>query len=717
MTNALVTEKKLTEEQPEYQPENQTWIGMLLISAFGLFALIMLRDPAQLSKAGLSGLVGMGILGLWRWSWFMVQVVRSRLFMHVIFPRWREKASQIPVEDLPHMCFMIPTYKEKMWVTERVFKAIVEEAKTLAQPITVMVNSSGDEENAVIRQVIEEYDPGLKHINLYQLTQKEGKRKAMADGLRELRTYGLPEDTIVALMDGDSELCPGTLRGCLPFFRMFPKLGALTTDETPIVKGSYIFSEWFHLRFAQRHYQMCSLSLSRKVLCLTGRFSLFHSRAAFDTQFIDQLQNDSLDDWLWGRFKFLSGDDKSTWFSLLRWRYEMIYVPDVMVNSLETHSGDVLKRAYSNMRRWFGNMLRSSGRAIGLGPRAVGLFPWWCLLDQRISMWTSLITPGLLLISLLTGNWLYAGIIVSWVCFSRPLMLLIIFMGRPSHLKPIHFPILVATQWSSAVIKVWNQMNMAQQSWQNRGIQTITADSKGLSKWIQILVSRFLLTSQVIAFFVALLWWWFGILTPFEDVASWWNNYQTPPAVMTTQIIDATDHGIYPNDNQDDAQKLQALIDSLPPEGKVEINLPIGEIDFYQPIEITRSQTVIGGQGAERTIIQARFNAPQQESFFRVLPPMGQIREKIAGVQLRGFTLRHVPQQAVAQASKLNGVILERAKNATIRDLNLTTNGHPVILNQTKNVTVEFVTVRGTMMEPMSLNEPSSGDQFSAVNE
>ncbi|MGB3189035.1 MAG: glycosyltransferase [Limnoraphis sp.] len=716
MTNLLVTDKEDTDNQPEYQPESQTWIGMLIISAFGLLTLILLRDPAQLSKAGLSGIVGMGMLGLWRWSWFVVQVVRSRLFMHVIFPRWRQKAAQIPVEDLPHMCFMVPTYKEKMWVTERVFKAIAEEAKTLSQPITLMVNSSGHEENAGVRQVLEEHDPGLKHINLYLLTQKEGKRKAMADGLRELRTYGLPEDTIVALMDGDSELCPGTLRGCLPFFKLFPKLGALTTDETPIVKGSYIFSEWFHLRFAQRHYQMCSLSLSRKVLCLTGRFSLFHSRAAFDLQFIDQLQSDSLDDWLWGRFKFLSGDDKSTWFSLLRWRYEMIYIPDVMVNSLETHSGDVLKRAYSNMRRWFGNMLRSNGRAIGLGPRTVGFFPWWCLLDQRISMWTSLITPGLLLISLLTGTWLLAGIILSWVCFSRPLMLLIIFIGRPSHLKPIHFPILVATQWSSAVIKVWNQMNMAQQSWQNRGNQTVTAGSKGLAKLIQVFVSRFLLVSQILAFVVALLWWWFGVLTPFEDVASWWNNYQTPPAIVTTQIIDATEHGIYPNDHQDDAQKLQALIDNLPPEGQVQVNLPIGEIDLFQPINITRSQTIIRGQDAERTIIQAHFQTPQQDSFFRILPPMSKISDQISGVQLRGFTLRNVSENNLATASQLNGVTLERTINSTIRDINLTTNGHPVILNQTQNVTVEYVTVRGTIMSPISLNEVS-GERVSVVND
>ncbi len=696
MTNSLVAEKQTTTTQ------NSSWIGMVLISAFGLFSLIILRDPLQLAAVGLSGVVGMGVVGLWRWSWFVIQVIRSRLFMHVVFPRWRRRADEIAVEDLPHMCFMIPTYKEKVWVNELVYRAIAHEARTLARPITILVNGSSLEENAGIRQILEEADPGLKHIQLYELTQKDGKRKAMADGLRMLRTLGLPEDTIVALMDGDTELCPGTLRKCLPFFKLFPKLGALTTDETPIVKGSYVFSEWFHLRFAQRHYQMCSMSLSRKVLCLTGRFSLFHSRAAFDTQFINQLENDALDDWLWGRFKFLSGDDKSTWFSLLRWRYEMIYVPDAMVNSLETHTGSVLKRARSNMQRWFGNMLRSNGRAVGLGPHIVGWFPWWCLVDQRISMWTSLITPGLLLISLLQGNLLFAGIILSWVCFSRPLMLMIIFLGRSSDLKPIHFPILVATQWSSSVIKVWNQMNMAQQSWQNRGIQKMSATTTGWARNVQIIIARFLLLCQMLAFFVALFWWWFGILTPFQDVQSWNINRKSDPPAVVTQTINAVEEGIFPNDFKDDSVKLQALINSLPETEKVKINLPVGEIDLFQPLEINRSHLMIRGQDAERTILQSHFKTSPEETFI-VVRPFEQIDSSLEDIQLRGFTLRPVSSSSnPQQGSQMHGILFDRVSNASVKDVNLATQGHPVILNQTQDVTVEYVTARGTVMSPIT---------------
>jgi glycosyltransferase Alg8 len=700
MTNA-----SLAEQQPHQNPSQQAWIGMVLISVAGFVGLLLLRDPLELAQAGVTGVFTMGVVGMWRWSWFLVQVVRSRLYLHVVFPRWRRQANEVAVEDLPHMCFMIPTYKEKMWVNELVYKAIVREAKSLAQPVTILVNGSSREENAAIRQILEEHDPGLKHIHLYELTQKDGKRKAMADGLRMLRTLNLPEDTIVALMDGDSELCPGVLRGSLPFFNLFPKLGALTTDEMPVVKGSYIFSEWFHLRFCQRHYQMCSLSLSRKVLCLTGRFSLFHSRAAFHDDFINQLENDSLDDWLWGRFKFLSGDDKSTWYSLLRWRLDMIYIPDVMVNSLETHSGSVAKRAYDNMRRWFGNMLRNSDRAIGLGPRRAGFFPWWCLLDQRISMWTSLITPGLLLLALLLGKWILAGLILSWVCFSRPLMLLIIFMGRPSHLKPVHFPILVATQWASAVIKVWNQMNMAKQSWNNRGTQSIKAQSKGMVHSVQVNVARFAIVTQTIAFVVMLLWFWFGILTPVQDIGTWWVKQQAPAEELTTQVIEATDHGIVPNDNQDDAEKLQALIDNSPKTSKVQINLPLGELDLSRPLQINRSHLMLRGQDAERTILQAQFEPSQNNSFIIVRPSADQA-ESLKDIQLRGFTLRSAHPSPTAKSHQLDGVILENVVNAEIKQVDLITQGRPVILDQTEDILVEYVTVRGTMTAPVDLQQP-----------
>ncbi len=669
--------------------KNLPWFGrwsiLLGISAGGFFTYNLLQNLSAPNFWDISGLFTLGVLGTWRWSWWIIQVIRSRIYLHWVFPRWRRRANSIPVEDLPPVYFLVPTYKEKPWITERVFLAIAKEAKTLAHPVTILVTSGSDAENELILEIVRSVDPQLKHVRLIFMVQTgEGKRKAMADGLRELARHNPPADSVVALMDGDSELTAGSLLGCLPFFRLFPNIGALTTDELPRVEGSYLFSEWFHLRLSQRHYQMCSVGLSRKVLCLTGRFSLFSSEIALAPTFIDQLENDTLDDWLWGKFKFLSGDDKSTWFWLLQRGYQMLYIPDVIVYSIETISGDLLTRAYQNMRRWYGNMLRNSDRAIAIGPQKTGWFVWYCLVDQRISFWTTLITPGSLLIGLGQGNWLLVGLIGAWILFSRPIILAIIFTGRQSLLKPIHLPIFLLAQWSSCLVKIWTQMNLAQQKWYNRGNQSISAAGSGWVRTVKFGISRFLYYVQLFGFTVILLWL-AGTLNPVRDLSdSWWMS-RAVVAPTPVRIINAQDYDIIPSDGQDDSMKLQTLLDSLSGDEKVQINLPIGEIDLLQPLKIHRSHLILAGKGWRRTILQTHFAG---EATLQVEPPASFPPTTVEDVELRGFAI----ESATAELSSVDGISLRNVSGAKLESLNLESLiGQPLILYQTKDVTIEYV--------------------------
>src|SRR3546814_7979354 len=73
----------------------------------------------------------------------------------------------------------------------------------------------------------------------------------------------------------------------------------------------------------------------------------------------------------------------------------MRYLPDVMAYGFEElpDRNRFFASTVGLMRRWFGNMFRTSGRAIALGPRRMGLFTWWCIVDQRLSLWTTLIGP------------------------------------------------------------------------------------------------------------------------------------------------------------------------------------------------------------------------------------------------------------------------------------------------------------------------------------
>ena len=81
---------------------------------------------------------------------------------------------------------------------------------------------------------------------------------------------------------------------------------------------------------------MCSTGLSKRVLTLTGRMSVFRASLATRPDFINGIDHDFLDHWRLGRVIFLTGDDKSTWFWLLKNGYEMGYLPDVRSYSMET---------------------------------------------------------------------------------------------------------------------------------------------------------------------------------------------------------------------------------------------------------------------------------------------------------------------------------------------------------------------------------------------
>ncbi|MEB3356356.1 MAG: glycosyltransferase [Synechococcales bacterium] len=692
-----------------------------LVGVVSLILLLSLRRVEHLSTLEWSSLVSMGTIGIWRWSWFGLHILRAWIYQHLVFPHWRRRANRVPLEDLPPVCLLVPTYKEKAWITEQVFRSVGLEARSLKHPITVVTVSSGPEEDAAIVEAIKLGDPDLAHVRVVHAADPgDGKRKALAVGLRAIAQLDLPANTIIALMDGDSELGQGTLRRCLPMFNLFPRLGALTTDEVPIVKGSYWFSEWFHLRFSQRHYQMSSISLSKKVLCLTGRFSLYRAEAALHPTFAEQLENDTLDDWLWGTFKFLSGDDKSTWYWMLRQGgYDLLYVPDVTIYSIESISGSLVQRMYQNMRRWFGNMLRNGNRALALGPRRLGFFVWLCLLDQRMSMWTSLVSPCLLLTALLTRQWLAVGILFSWLVMSRSLTLTLIFWGRESYLKLEHLPILLLSQWSSAVIKIWTQMNLSKQRWFNRGDRKLQT---GGSRWTQLMTentSRFLLGSQAFGFGV-ILFTLLGIINPMQDVTALWHRRQVAVQPLT-QVIEAIEHGVIPNDSQDDAIALQQLLASLPPNGNVQISLPIGEIDLHHPLTIHRSNTFLKGQGMGRTILCTRINQPGeataviqayplsfqsesgQELTGRGIPAVGRPQENLQDTYLRdirlsGFTLRPADSSSQSFNATLDGILLQNVEQARVASLHLQQPArHGLVLDSTQHVTVQYVTITGNL--------------------
>ena len=448
-------------------------------------------------------------IGIWRYSWWFLNFSRALVYEFIVFPRYRKRANQLLAKGWkpPHIYFVIASYKEDKATLENLLSAMIRECNDMGVAATLYLSADQQDEFIVrdyVRAHIEppknNQKPSFQVVAIRQTLPD--KRIALGQCLRSLSRHGVIKDSPVILMDGDAIMSHGVLQKCAPFFHLNPKLHALTTDEKAIFNGPKWMAEMTDLRFAQRHLMMQSHALSKRVLTLTGRLSMFRSQIITAPDFIDRLENDYIDHWLWGRFRFLSGDDKSTWYLLLKNKAEMLYVRDTMVYTVEHIEGNGLSRTLQNLLRWSGNMLRNNGRAIGLGPNKVPPYIWWCLVDQRLVIWTSLVSPIAAMLMTLHTGWAFIPVYAAWLGITRLGISLIIFRyaGR-IHLS---FPFLIyILQIANAIIKVYILFRLPRQRWANR-TGTNAIQMSGESLWFKHLMANYLTVLSLAALVVSL---------------------------------------------------------------------------------------------------------------------------------------------------------------------------------------------------------------------
>jgi glycosyltransferase Alg8 len=445
----------------------------------------------------------LGGIGCWRWGWFVLQSVRAILYRYLVYPRLRREAASMVAErgPVPEVTILAVTYKEKPWITQSVFESVFREVASLEgleRTPRVVVVTGCDQDDEVVREIYREFGTrampsGSKPWppTLVMLRGDTGKRAAIAGGLRAITDTNPHPDGVVILMDGDTILQPGLLQRVLPLFRLKPDVSAVTTNEDGWVKGPRWFAEWLSLRFGLRHRLMCSVSLSGKLLCLTGRFSVFRASVATDPTFLTQIERDSIQHWLWDSFDLLSGDDKSTWFWLAARGRRMLYVPDAMVRTLEVIQGSAVRRALANIRRWSGNSLRHSWRAFELGPSKLGWFCWYNLLDQRLAVWTVLVGPIIALMALASGHLHITAGYLLWVMFSRVAHSSISWWhGR--RFSAYYLPLQIVSDWVIALTKIWILFHPAKQAWLNRGARSLDTTRQGAFYRLRTMTAHYL---------------------------------------------------------------------------------------------------------------------------------------------------------------------------------------------------------------------------------
>ena len=459
----------------------------------------------------------LGAVGIWRYGWGGIHFVRSLIYRHIVFPRWRRQANALGKAALPdHVYLLITSYRIPVDTSVQVYREAVREAIDCGCPTTLVASIVDQTDEALIRAIFRVLAPPERvHLTIVR-RPGTGKRDALASGFNAIARLRPSANAIVAVIDGDSMLTPGSIERCAPLFALRPSVGALTTDEDCKLEGDDRVTElyrcWYSMRFAQRHIAMSSLGLARRVLTLTGRMSMFRASIVIEPEFIRTVQHDYIDHWRLGRFKFLTGDDKSTWYYLLKNGWEMPYVPDVRILTVEEPPhANFFVGATMLMVRWFGNVLRTNQRARALPRSTTGAFVWWCLIDQRLSMWTSLFG----LTTALLGSLVYGAeilfVYLFWILFTRFLQTLMLLSARPqvSALYPF---LLYFNQIYGSLIKIYMLSHLNRQKW-TRQKTTLKFDQSLIQLQVQhlfsnvTLVTSFLLLLSLIGFVGGLYDW------------------------------------------------------------------------------------------------------------------------------------------------------------------------------------------------------------------
>lgn len=455
----------------------EKWSPLVLLQIFLYFAFcfIALNSlPNNIWNPELRSItILIGALGIWRYGWWLTHAVRAQIYSRMVFPRLRRNADKAWNQGWRprHVHFMMTTFREHREVTELVVESICRQLRDMDVPGTVWLGSGDIYDERIIENYLRLYasDLDIEYVMIRQ--NQPGKRLAIGLVLRAMNRGAVQDDDVIVFMDGDSILGENCVQKCASMFVNDPDLQAVTTDEEVVCHGPAWVRTWLIMRFAQRRIAMQSHSLSGKVLTLTGRMSVFRAKHLANIKLIRLLEADHLNHWLWGDFRFLSGDDKSTWYYMLLQNAKLLYVPDAIAYTVEYIEGTGMERMVQNFRRWSGNMLRNGSRALALGPRKVGFFIWWCVLDQRVAMWTMLVSPILAIMAstLVTPSYIISYIL--WILVSRMMLSLVLyFYTARVHLV---FPlILYFNQLINASVKVYILFRLPKQRWTNRGDQT-----------------------------------------------------------------------------------------------------------------------------------------------------------------------------------------------------------------------------------------------------
>ena len=468
-------------------PVNSQGLHLAILTNLMILAIVfefsLLNSNGEFSN---TAILGLGIIGVWRHAWGVINYVRAILYgekYEVLAKISNAKQQRI------ELAVVITFYNQGADIVECVVRSLYEVLCNNECEAYIVVAYKEESQVETVRDIVGDTFPilSIKQVG-------RGKREALADCLNLLSDYlpaSIKKRCLTLFIDGDTIVSNEALNKSIFVLEIDRKIGAVVVNEVPFVSGGYFFRKWRLLRSLQRDRMMRSFSLSKRVLVLTGRFSLIRGDITLNSSFINSIRKD----YVYDRDTFiplLTGDDKSTWFEVLRRGFDMFYISSASIITLDSFHMDkqFLKNFFSLNVRYSGNMARMHKKIKLRALSGSNNHFRYGLFDQRISMWTSLLSPFFLILLLIFGPLSFFCAFLFYVLLIKNIQALAIF--RLTGVYDLSFPyIMFFDQFFVSIVKVFAFTHLHFQAWNNQGISLMRGD--GFERIRSVSVVRFVL--------------------------------------------------------------------------------------------------------------------------------------------------------------------------------------------------------------------------------
>jgi len=389
----------------------------------------------------------LGVLGLVRWSFWLVRRIPAVLYRPVL------DGARRPIS------VVVPVYQEDPVVLAAAIESWLD--NHVSEVILVI-----DESDRVCQEVASRYAVTVI------ITDVPGKRDALRRGWNHARTE------LVALVDSDTIWAPDVAAEVSKPFED-PQIGGVGTRQS--VYGTTGFLSRITDMFLDHRYYDENASqsyLGRAVSCLSGRTAVYRRQLLLD------VEHDFMNETFWG-VPSLSGDDKRLTTLILERGHLTIMQRTAQVWSTFPTTWRVFFR---QRLRWARNTWRSDLRALSNRWVYNHKFLAFTMMDKAISSFTLLFGPAFLIHSIIKQNWIFVVVLVLWWQISRSAKLLPHLRQRPSSF----FFILgyVVVSWVMALIKIYALLTIRKQRWLTRQVAVEDGEVVRTSDPVEITVSE-----------------------------------------------------------------------------------------------------------------------------------------------------------------------------------------------------------------------------------